>query len=199
MQFWKGRLDIAGGLRLDAYRRIRMKARDPKTRVILFTTQGIDTPETIAFLLTAWQLIRPEENLRLIIKLHPIWDADQSPYADAFSGDARVSIISGSEEPNTLELLTTTDLHLSISSTCHYEACALSVPTVVLPLTTSENMAAMVAAGHALEVHSAGDLAALMNPTAHVPVHPEASSFYFEFGARDNMRRLLDDVLKRRS
>lgn len=196
MQFWAGRLRVAGSLRLDSQRRNRPARRDAATRTIVFTTQGIETSAVIAFLRRGWDAIPGGADFRLIIKLHPIWDADPSPFAAAFAGDSRVAIISGSDEPNTLSLLANADLHLSISSTCHYEACALGVPTVVLPFTTKENMASMVAAGHAIEVQSVEELVAALNPVVPIRAHPEASSFYFEPDAVGNMKRLLDEVLE---
>jgi hypothetical protein len=198
MHFWEGRLDVAGSLRLDSYRQRRARGVVRDARTTLFTTQGIDTTLTIPFLRRAWDRVGSRKNFRLVIKLHPIWDADPAPYLSAFAGDDRVSVISGAAEPNTLELLTTADLHLSISSTCHYEACALGVPTVVLPFTTSENMASMIAAGHAREVDSSEELAGMIASLDSVVVNPEASSFYFEPNARENMRRLLDEALNRR-
>jgi len=198
MQFWAGRLQNAGSLRLDAYRRNRPQRTDRDSRTVVFTTQGIDTAVVISFLRRAWEKIPAAANLRLIIKLHPIWDSDPAPFAGAFGRDSRVSIVSGSEEPNTLLVLSNADLHLSISSTCHYEACALGVPTVVLPFRTSENMSSMVAAGHAIEVRSVDELVAVLTPTEAIRAHPEASSFYFQPDALANMRRMLDEVLERR-
>jgi hypothetical protein len=198
MPFWKDRLEVVGSLRLDSYRQRIGGRADSPTRTTLLTTQGIDTAAAIAFLRAGWDKVGPEDRFRLVIKLHPIWDSDPSSYRSAFAGDARVSVVLGTEEPNTLELLTRADLHLSISSTCHYEACALGVPTVVLPFTTKETMQPMIAAGHALEVRSADALAALIDSRGPPRVPREASSFYFEPSARENMQRLLADVLQRR-
>ena len=196
MPFWRGRIIAAGSLRLDSYRRLPRQRSSGRT--ILFTTQGIDTPSVIRFLQQAWSQVAPDAKVRLVIKLHPLWDADPSPYAVVFGGDERVSVIPGSSEPNTLKLLTATDLHLSISSTCHYEACALGVPTVVLPFATSDNMAAMIAAGHAVQAQSPDHLAALMRGSSPLPVDPSASSFYFAPNARENMRQALDQILAAR-
>lgn len=195
MPFWRGRVIAAGSLRLDKYRRVPRQKYSVRT--IVFTTQGIETPSVIRFLQSAWSQLRRDAKLRLLIKLHPIWDSDPSPYTVAFAGDDRVSIVSGSSEPNTLLLLTRADLHLSISSTCHYEACALGVPTAVLPFSTSENMAAMIAAGHAIQAQSVDDLAALMRGSA-LSVDPTVSSFYFAPNARENMRHALDQILATR-
>lgn len=103
------------------------------TMCLLFTSQGIDTSRAAAWLdalLTSAPVgVRP----KLIIKLHPAYDHDAAPYMPLVERHG-VTLIAGAQEPNVWELLTESDLHLSISSACHFDAAALGVPSVVMPL-----------------------------------------------------------------
>jgi hypothetical protein len=100
---------------------------------LLFTSQGIDTERAIAWLDallgTAPAGVRPA----LTIKLHPAYDHDLAPYASLVERHG-VRLVAGAQEPNVWELLAESDLHLSISSACHFDAAALGVHSVVMPL-----------------------------------------------------------------
>lgn len=74
---------------------------------------------------------------RMIIKLHPAYDpVDRfsAPLADC----PHISVVAGNQAPNVYDLLADADLHLSISSACHFDAAALGVTTCILPLPTHE-------------------------------------------------------------
>lgn len=74
---------------------------------------------------------------RLIIKLHPAYDpVDRfsAPLADV----PQISVVPGHCAPNVYDLLADADVHLSISSACHFDAAALGVTSCILPLPTHE-------------------------------------------------------------
>lgn len=123
---------------LERYRSKR-KIRSMQDQLnLLLTTQGLDTENLIQFVLDFLKLSRVKFTLKL--KLHPAYEPDTSIYAALKQADNRVVLVGGKEEPNTYELLSWADLHLSIASACHYDALSMSVPTCVLGLKGYELM-----------------------------------------------------------
>ncbi|MCE4538167.1 hypothetical protein LXT12_12990 [Pelomonas sp. P7] len=115
-------------------RRLSRQVDEANTQVhLLFTSQGIDTERAVAWLDTLLKSAPPNLRTTLTVKLHPAYDNDAAPYAGLVALHGAV-LVAGSQEPNVWELLTEADLHLSISSACHFDAAALGVPSVVMPL-----------------------------------------------------------------
>ena len=184
--FWENRVDVTGSLRMDAYRKSAGSTRDAR-RLILFTTQGIDVDAAIGFVRDARAQQAAAERTHLVVKLHPAWDTSKERYSQAFAGDGGVEVQLASEGETTLEMLTHASLHISISSFCHYEACALGVPTCVLPFATSDSMRPMIAAGHATLASTPRELARAFDGGNGSTVRSVASAYYFEPGALGHM------------
>jgi hypothetical protein len=152
---------------------------------LLVTTQGLVREELIAFLrefLSA--CLAP---LILNIKLHPMYDANPKPYIEAFGADARVNIISGNVQPDTYELFITCNLHLSISSNCHYDAIGLQVPTIVLGLPNHELVLNLVFAGEALLARNGVELADIVATKSWLPVPEFVADKYYHFGFSETL------------
>jgi hypothetical protein len=102
-------------------------------------------------------------------------------------------VISGSEEPSTFELLLSADVHVSISSSCHYDALGLGVPTVILPLANSEWILPLHRkSGHA---HLAPTPQALLDTVLQLKkssVPETVGAYYFRPGAVENMKAALE-------
>ncbi|WAC44794.1 hypothetical protein OU997_00910 [Pseudomonas sp. SL4(2022)] len=112
---------------------------------VLLTAQGFAVSELVGFIQEVlFRLMRPIE---LNIKLHPIYD-DAKSYA-ILASDERVHILDSAHSTPTHQLIAESDIHLSISSACHYDALALGVPTIVLGLPGHELMRPLVAMGAA--------------------------------------------------
>lgn len=189
--FWGGTTRVVGSLRMDTYRSRRSARPEGDHPTILVTTQGIETERVVQFL-SAFLRQTSETAFRLIIKLHPACEQKKDVYLAAVNGDPRVSVLLGSEGFSTFDLLTRADLHVSVSSTCHYEAIGLGVPTAVLPFATHEIVRPLVDAGHAILLQSSGDLGALVaNDAAHTAVSDAVSGHYFAHGALDAVRERL--------
>lgn len=190
--FWGESLQPVGSLRMDDYRkRLRPPtAANDGTRRLLLTTQGIDTERLIHFV-SEFLKLAAEIEIELAIKLHPAYESDKEIYERSFGPNTRVRIISGSEEPSTFELLALTDLHLSISSTCHFEALGLGVPTVILPLANSQWIMSLHRCGHALLAQSPRDLVEIVRNLENHKVPESLSAYYFKPGALDNMKHAL--------
>lgn len=184
--FWGNALRVVGSLRVDTYRSHRACRPAGGPRTVLVTTQGIDTDEVVRFLSEFLQGV-DGVSLRLIVKLHPAYEQRKDPYTAALGADPRVTVLLGSEGASTFDLLTRADLHVSISSTCHYEAIGLGVPTAVLPFTTHEIVRPLWEAGHARLLRSPGDLRDLVREKGALRVCDAVSGYYFAPGALENL------------
>lgn len=117
-------------------RRIRRGARSEM--LLVLSSQGLDS-ERLARWVAEFVAAAPDDLAwRLAIKLHPVYDAGNRSF-DLY-GDSRISVIGGADLPNIFDLLADADLHLSIASACHFDAAALGVPSVVIPLAGHEAM-----------------------------------------------------------
>jgi hypothetical protein len=128
----------------------------------------------------------------LYVKLHPVYETSKESYKAAFGGNSRVHVVLGNEPPSTFELLTQAQLHVSISSTCHYDALGLGVPTVILPFTTHDIVLSLHQAGHAYLAYTPQELLEIVLHCKDHAVPPEISEWYFTSGALENIKRELE-------
>lgn len=120
--------------------RLRMQTRDPARRLhLVVSSQGIDTDNLAAWIKKLAAAAPADKECTISVKLHPSYDVTTRSY-DGLATDPRVRIIGGSEQPNIFSLLADADMHLSISSSCHFDALSLGVPTTVIPLAGHELM-----------------------------------------------------------
>jgi hypothetical protein len=147
--------------------------------------------QLIEFLSQFIELADGRLNYRLYVKLHPIYDWDRTQYDAAFGKKEVVQVVSGADDPSTFDLLTVADLHLSISSACHYDAIGLGVATAILQLPSHETVLPLVDAGHASLIRSPQDLLKLVEILPELKVSPDVSAFYFRPNALDNINREL--------
>lgn len=194
-EFWEGRLCAVGNLRIDQYRKRKVEfqssRRDNVFRMIL-TAQGVDTPKLVAFVSDFLQLAGDELEIELYIKLHPVYETDKEIYERAFPDRRQVKVISGSEAPSTFELLSSADLHLSISSACHYDALGLGVPTVIIPLANCDWVLSLHRAGHAFLARTPQALLEIVSQLGREGVPDELGAYYFRPNALENMKRALE-------
>ena len=165
-QFWidqlagyrNGRVAVpVGSAIIDYWRKFgKGHERGPEVHIVI-TTQGVAVPQIIEQLRSIIAAAPKGLNWRMSLKLHPVYDKIEN-YRKAFLSDGRVTILEGSSDPNIYELLATSDLHLSISSACHFDALALDVPSLMLPLPTHENLLYAVDAGGLVLVTSPVDV-----------------------------------------
>jgi hypothetical protein len=134
----------------------------------------------------------PDSALQLWVKLHPVYEAGPEPYLEAFQGDGRVRVLSGSQDPSTFELLTRATIHVSVSSSCHYDALGLGVPTVILALPTHEIVLPLARAGHAMIARTPAELVQIVDGWRSHHVPPAVSEYYFKPDSIRNMRSDLE-------
>lgn len=112
------------------------KVSDGSIRLVL-TSQGLDTERLVAWIAELARSAPPSLDWHLSIKLHPIYDSRPEKF-DALKSHARIRIIPGAELPNIFDLLADSDLHLTIASACHFDAGAIGVRSVIIPLNGHE-------------------------------------------------------------
>lgn len=154
---------------------------------LVLTTQGLDTQRLVDW--TADMIAKAPSDLdwRLCIKLHPVYDAKTREY-DILKTDSRVRIVGGAEQPNVFDLLVDADLHLSIASACHFDAAALGVRSVVVPLAGHEPMLGVIDETQILLAQSTADVwtVARRPPVEAIQTHRFATP-----GFIDNLQVLL--------
>jgi hypothetical protein len=188
--FWKDELCVVGSLRMDDYRKKTDHVAAHPLRMIL-TTQGIDTDALIGFFLEFARLAQ-HLNYELFVKLHPIFDKDPAVYIKSWNDIPRIHVIAGDQSPNTLDLISSAQVHLSIFSTCHYESLGLGVPTLILGLAGHENMLHLEEQGVAHVVRSPHELLKLMEFPERLELPEGAGELYFKSHAMSNMLREIE-------
>lgn len=190
--FWGEALRVVGSLRMDHYRHRRAATSRSDVCSIVLTTQGIDVPKLIEFVADFAAQLDRAVDYRLTIKLHPFYETSKALYEAAFATNPRIEVFLGGEAPSTFELLSRAHLHLSVSSTCHYDALGLGVPTVILPLTTYQVVQQLHAQGQALLARTPADLADIVRHWREHAVPADNSELYFQSGALENFKRELE-------
>ncbi len=189
--FWGETLRVVGSPQMDQYRRRKVGPRPAEICVLLLSTGSTTSKSTIIFISEFLKAAQGKLDLYLYIKLHPVSEWSKEPYLDVFHNDPRVEILLGSEAPSTLELLTRVHFHLSVCSTCHYDALGLGVPTVILPLASHEIVLPLYQAGHAFLAQNPHDLLTLLLRQKDHQISEEIGRYYFKSGALENMKNEL--------
>ncbi len=171
---------------IDLARARRLRRRPNDCRHIVLTSQGLDTGRLARWIADMIDQAPPTSSWHLSIKLHPAYDTSTRAY-DALRADKRVSVIGGAEQPNVFDLLADADLHLSISSSCHFDAAALGVPTMVVPLGGHELIADAVDGVQILLARVPLDVWVALNE----PIDESRSHRFAQPGFVENLRRLL--------
>lgn len=117
-------------------RKMRVAAR---TLHLVLTTQGLDSDRLVRWIEAMTEVAPAATDWRLSIKLHPVYDQENRDFS-GLQQDNRIRVIGGSDLPNVFDLLSEADLHLSIASACHFDAAALGVRSVIIPLAGHESL-----------------------------------------------------------
>jgi len=193
--FWGSDLVAVGSLRMDHYRQQASIRKGSDDYSLVITTQNVDIQPLIDFILEYCRLAGGDNHYQIIFKLHP-GENDKSRYLSAFKHDPRVQIFLGNEGLSTYELLVGADLHASIYSTCHYEALALGVPTIILPFTNHQTVMHLVDSGVGFLVNTPKDLFDLVAKRDKIEIPKETGEYYFKSGALQNMLQALSGIAR---
>jgi hypothetical protein len=145
----------------------------------------VDRERLIDFVADFLKIAEGDLDFRFHIRLHP-GEPDKEPYENAFGDNKHVFVSLGNEPPSTFQLLAEASFHLSIYSTCHYEALALGTPTVILPLAGYEVVKHLHKSGHAFFAQTPQELFDIIAQYSN-HVDREVGAFYFRHGALKNM------------
>lgn len=118
---------------IDLARQQRAKRSAHDDFVIVVTSQGLDSKNFANWLVEAVKSAPNPTGWRIFIKLHPVYDKGNDSFR-VLNADDRVQIIAGQQQPNVYDLLSIADLHISIASACIFDAAALGVPSLIVPL-----------------------------------------------------------------
>jgi hypothetical protein len=114
---------------------------------LLITSQGLDITNLMQWIEgMAFSITEASPNC-VSIKMHPVYDCTGT--FDALTKIApNCRAIAGNELPNIYQLLAEADVHASINSASHFDALALGVPTVMLPLQNHDSLMYAVEQGY---------------------------------------------------
>jgi hypothetical protein len=186
----EGRLVAAGSASVDELRSgiARNKVNDGKV-VVTLTTQGVATDQLIDFMSQFLSLCTAD--VMVNIKLHPAYDADRLRYKEKFSQESRVSIWDMSSNVNTQELIVNSDIHISVSSTCHYDALGIGTPTGVLTLETHETVQELEGVEGVVFISSANQLADMVRNRSFPAVPKSTMAHFFADGFVENIGKII--------
>jgi hypothetical protein len=160
----------------------------PAVKRILVTTQGTQSERLAAWLEAMLAAAPAGQAWRLMIKLHPTYDTQTTAY-DGLADHPDVTVIPGGGQPNVFDLLSEADIHLSIASACLFEAAALQVPSLIIPLEGHQDVLPALDGTLLRLATSPADV------WAEVPARPPgAAEIHAEPGFLSNMRALLSRV-----
>jgi hypothetical protein len=191
-QFWDRECIVTGSLRMDTYRQIPRTLN--QTPTLILTTQYMATEAIIQYLTEFLQ--QTTQPINLIIKLHPA-ETHNLAYQTAFQHDNRVKVLTNQEQPSTFALLRQAHYHLSISSTCHYEALALGVPTIILPFRSHESVMHLCQTQCAFLADTPQKLHNLIFQHPYQSVPQEIGDHFFTSEALSNMLFTLNETKNR--
>ncbi|MFN7092170.1 MAG: hypothetical protein ACK4P4_16655, partial [Allorhizobium sp.] len=177
--YMNNRVYPVGAPFLERARAVRASQYRPgATPRITLSTQGIARRALGEFILDFLGLC--DEQFELVIKLHPAYDHDQNFYEELFGSDPRITIDSGASANSTHTFIARSDFHISISSTCHYDALGIGTPTGILALETHESVADLLGVSGACLIETPAELARLVRDRSFGVVSDETSRYFFE-------------------
>jgi hypothetical protein len=186
-----GRIRAVGSPLIESDRTLRQRQflADPDKPTLTLTSQGVGVERVADFVETFLKLY--QGRLQFNIRLHPSYEAGTRHYEARFLHDNRVTLWQGNSKPDTFEMIAMSDLHLSVSSACHFEALGIGTPTGILALPGHELVLDLAQCGDAILIDSPASLAALVKNRAWGIVSPETSDRYFRRDHIGNMRTVL--------
>lgn len=194
-----GRIRPIGAPMIEASRGLRERrfVADPAKPVLTLTSQGIAAERLADFVADFLKLCSCRFELN--IRLHPGYEADASHYGARFSGDPRVVLWQGNSKPDTFEMIAMSDLHLSISSACHFEALGIGTPTAIITLPSHELVRDLAECGDALLIQSPQALADLVASGGWGAVPAQTSDYYFHSNHVASLRAVLEECASPRT
>ncbi|MDY6868729.1 MAG: hypothetical protein SVT56_12670, partial [Chloroflexota bacterium] len=191
-KFWHtDELRVVGSLRMEQYRQKRRTPRREEKCILTLTTQGIVTENLIEFIAEFLNIAEGQLDFELNLKLHP-GEESKALYEASLGDNPHVHILLNKEEPSTFSLLVDSNLHISISSTVHYEAMALGIPTIILPLVeVFEQILQFQEEGAVYVAKTPQELLDIVLCYQEIEITSDIGELLFKRGALENMKKEL--------
>lgn len=188
--FWVDELCVTGRISLDALRKTN-KTKTNEICKIALTTQGLDHEGVLKFILEFMESAKANNDFQynLFIKMHPVYDSDRIFFQEHLAKYENVKIIGAEEKPSTNSLIASADFHWSISSTCHYDAIGLGVPTVILKLDTFKTVVSLYEKGYAFLAANGKELFEITRNWKKASVPDEVREYFYRSNALENARK----------
>jgi hypothetical protein len=185
------RIRAVGAPWIETNRALRQRqfSGNPDKPIVTLTSQGIGVEQLADFVAAFLKLYSGQ--VQVNIRLHPGYEAGAHHYDAKFQGDDRVSLWPGNSKPDTFEMIAMSDLHISVSSACHFEALGIGTPTGILGLSGHELVLDLAERGDAILIDSPQLLADLVKSRSWGVVPPATSDRYFRRDHIGNMRAVL--------
>ena len=127
----------------------------------------------------------------LNIKLHPGYDLDNSLYLHSFMVFPNVQVISSDSGPSTYDLLINSDVHLSISSACHFDSLGLGIPTIILGIHNFQTVIDLYNKEYALVAKSPAELYDIISSSLYKKIKINENIF-FEKHSLSNISKIIN-------
>ena len=166
---------------------------------ILFTTQGIHANKFCDFFEEAKKLFQHEGiKYSLIIKTHPLYNADQNIYKDFFSSDSNVQVVDDSSTNFKSRLYRNTDIHISIYSACLFETLGLGIPTCILGFDGYENNIDLITNDHVLFIKTPHDLLKIISYFDIISKNKDNryQDYFYASGSSDRFLEFIKESMK---
>jgi hypothetical protein len=190
--FWSDELRVVGSPRLDRFRTSSGK-QSSKVQMVVSTQPLVSPAIYCDYFQKFMQLAKGQFDFEITFKLHQR-EINKEAYLQSFPDTGQVKVLLNNEQPSTFDLLREATLHLSIASTCHYEALALGTPTVVLPLINHEAMLPLIERGYGIVCETPEKLVDLINSNKLQPVDDQIRDTFFRRNAVDNILTFLASI-----
>jgi|OM-RGC.v1.001936241 hypothetical protein len=186
--FWdESELIVVGSLRMDYHRQTNL-SRPKGTVRLLWTTQPIAVDKSIDFMVKFLEEYTGTTPLEIYIKLHP-GETSKAKYEDAFKSFKFVKVLNSTEMPSVFDILRSSHIHVSLSSTCHFEALALGIPTVVLPVEGHEHVTPLKEFSGAFLAENPRDLVEIINNLENITISSSTSHLLFANDSLNNIKK----------
>lgn len=186
------RIRAVGSPTIEPARELRatqFKAR-PDEPILTFTSQGGGAAKRSARFLTDF-LSGCDASMQFNIRLHPGYEAETNAYLDLAKKDNRVRLWSGNSELSTYEMIATSDLHISVSSACHFDALGIGTPTAVLGVAGYELVDELVTSRKAVFLGSPEEFGRVIYARSWGEVPLATSNEFFQQNHVQNMQAVI--------
>jgi hypothetical protein len=122
-----------GSSSIDELRHQLKTPRETRPFTLVLSSQGQSESQLISWIKAILVSAPFEKPMTFHIKLHPLYDPVDN-FTLPLAEYKQVQVHSGASEPNIYSLLSSADLHLSVSSACIFDAASMGVPSLVIPV-----------------------------------------------------------------